>query len=507
MEKIFLDTRELDEEVRERFALTEDLMMENAAAALEEKTEQILKNHKGENFISRPSVLVLTGSGNNGADGFALSRRLYCHDYSVTVCQVFEPKSEMCILQKKRAKQLGVNFINIYDLDDFIAEKSFDLKVAVDCIFGSGFHGELPYEAKAVLESVNQIDGCTKIACDIPSGLYFKADFTVTMGALKTQLFTDKSKDVCGKISVANLGVQRSNFENSLKVQPKAFLLEEKDLTLPLRNTQNVNKGTFGHAVIVSGNKIGAGVIAATAALKFGAGLVSLKGKNLEQKNIPFEIMTDENFPTNTSAVAAGMGLGNSGEEILEYLLQTKLPAVLDADIFTCEEKENQKITLKEFLSERSKLKCETVLTPHPKEFISLLRKCALGNFSVHEILENKIELAEKFCNAFPHTALVLKGSVTVIGHKNSTENKVQLYVNRFGSNAMAKGGSGDVLSGLTVSLLAQGKNALESAVTSVLAHSLAGEKFKNSFSLTPFELIEKISEQKNQQHKFYFKR
>ena len=120
MEKIFLDTRELDEEVRERFALTEDLMMENAAAALEEKTEQILKNHKGENFISRPSVLVLTGSGNNGADGFALSRRLYCHDYSVTVCQVFEPKSEMCILQKKRAKQLGVNFINIYDVIMFL---------------------------------------------------------------------------------------------------------------------------------------------------------------------------------------------------------------------------------------------------------------------------------------------------------------------------------------------------------------------------------------------------
>ena len=491
MKKIYSDTRILDKAARSTFGLTEDIMMENAAAAMEKEISDYLKKCTGP-FLSRPTVLVLCGSGNNGGDGYALARRLISHDVSVTVCEVLEAKSEMCILQKERAKKSGVHFISFYELDDFLTETSFDLKAAADCIFGSGFHGELPVQAKAVLDAVNKEKGLLKLACDIPSGIYFKADVTVTMGALKTQLFTDRSKDMCGKIKVADLGISSSSFENCPSVQPEAFLLEESDLVLPIREKQNVHKGTFGHTVIYSGEKTGASVIAGTAALNFGSGLVSLVDKTggLENKNIPYELMTGKQLPENTTAVALGMGLGvnnDCGNEYLETLIKNKnIAAVLDADILSGEKFAEK---LNELLHSRRGLD-NLILTPHPKEFANMMKHLGLGEYDVADVVENKFECAKKFCSEFEGVTLILKGADVVIAQKNPSEESVRIYVNVFGTAALAKAGSGDVLGGLAAALLAQHKNSLGSAVHASLAHALASQKCSVNFSLTPFELI-----------------
>ena len=207
MQKIFYDTRMLDQAARDAYGLTEDLMMENASAALERFGQEHFFSPDNK-YINRPTVLVLAGGGNNGADGYALARRIVQHKIDVAVCQVYEPKSEMCVLQAERAKKAGVIFINPYDLDDFIERASFDLTVVYDCIFGSGFHGTLDAMASAVIESANKIDGAYKIACDIPTGANqdcsqgqnaaaFMADTTVTMGALKLALYSDAAKDAC----------------------------------------------------------------------------------------------------------------------------------------------------------------------------------------------------------------------------------------------------------------------------------------------------------------------
>ena len=146
----------MDKRAREDFCLTEELMMENAAAALENAVTPYVF-HESARYIDRPHVLILCGAGNNGADGYALARRLICHEFTVTCCVVDEPKSEVCKLQKKRAELAGVFFTDFYSLDDFIDAKSFDITVVVDCIFGAGFRLPLPPNAEAVLLSVSKI--------------------------------------------------------------------------------------------------------------------------------------------------------------------------------------------------------------------------------------------------------------------------------------------------------------------------------------------------------------
>ncbi|MEE3409924.1 MAG: NAD(P)H-hydrate epimerase [Treponema sp.] len=354
MQKIFYDTRMLDKAARDAYGLTEDIMMENAAAALERQGSEHFFSPDNK-YINRPCVLILAGGGNNGADGYALARRIVQHKIDVAVCQVHEPKSAMCALQADRAKKAGAIFINPYDLDEWIERASFDLRVVYDCIFGSGFHGTLDAMAAAVIASANKIDGAYKIACDLPTGANqdcsqgqnaaastdcklandsdinsnrsqakeaaaFRADTTVTMGALKLALYSDAAKDACGKIVVADLGVSRSNFESAMQAQnaaaalPCAQLLEPADARLPLRGKkQNSNKGTYGHTIIFAGTKPGAAVIAGHAALKFGSGLASLvpiAGKINFENVADFELMVADTIPQNATALVAGPGLG-----------------------------------------------------------------------------------------------------------------------------------------------------------------------------------------------------
>lgn len=515
MQKIFFDTRENDRLCREKYALTEELMMENAAAALQEKVMEHVFNPSGF-YLNRAHVLILCGKGNNGADGYALARRLMSKKIAVTVLDFEEPATEMAKLQKSRAELLGVGFIDLMELDDFIERQSVDLRVVVDCIFGSGFHGELPYEVAAVLEVVNGLTDPYKIACDVPSGMAFTADVTVTMGALKQCLFEEKAKDACGQIVVADLGIARTNFENTTASEPAAYLLEKSEMELPLRKKQNVNKGSFGHLAVVHGEKKGAGMIAGSAALRFGAGLVTLvdcstsendsdieemdsrrktsscceeSGENLAA----WELMYGNSFPEKCTAVAFGMGLGRDNRKAFErtatFLLESGVACVVDADAFYID-------GISEFLRERSNRNVSernrhyTVITPHPKEFAQLLKTCGLGDYSVEQVVSDRFSLASSFCEAFPGIVLVLKGANVIVAVKNPGEAQVKLYVNTYGTNALSKGGSGDVLAGMAGALLAQKQQPLQAAVNASLAHTEAASVANNSFSLTPSMLL-----------------
>lgn len=495
MKKLFFDSRTMDKRAREDFNLTEDLMMENAAAALESAVLPYVFDPSNR-YVDRPHVLILCGGGNNGADGYALARRLICHEFTVTCCIVDEPKSELCILQKNRAQKAGVFFIDFYSLDDFIEQKSFDITVAVDCIFGSGFHQPLSPNAEAVLLSVSKIQ-CRKISCDVPTGLdtlgngttVFKADETVTMGSLKFALYSDTAKDFTGKITLANLGISQTNFEHEGKFIADAYLLEKSEMILPWRTKNNVHKGTFGHAVTAAGEKSGAANIAAMAAFNFGAGLVSLCGT---ESSSCISIMTCNELPENTSALLLGSGFGRKNpdaQKYLAYLCEHKdIPFVLDADIFYYDE-------IKTFLVTNcsDEKNCRCILTPHPKEFSVLLAKCSLGNFTTEEVMENRLELAKKFTELYKGCVLVLKGAVTLIATWSAKENRAAVYLNPYGTNCLAKGGSGDVLAGLCLSLLAQKYNAINAAVSAGLTHSFASQKYEGSFALTPEKIIEEI--------------
>ena len=458
MQKLFDEVNSLDKRCYEKFLLSEDLLMEHAASSM--------ALYISENYSSCKSILIICGSGNNGADGIALARLLHTK-FDVKLYLFSDVKSNMAKLQLQRAQSLGVNIV---------AELS-NADVIVDCIFGTGLNKPLSKNYENLINIINSYQSI-KISCDIPSGINsfgqvesvaFEADVTITMGALKTPLFSDVAKDYVGKIEVADLGIQRNLYE----IDSNKFLLDESDMNLPFRNKKNSHKGSFGHLNVIAGCKKGAGIIAANAAFGFGTGLVSIVCH--ENLDLPYHIMQTHFISENCTAIAIGMGLGKYETDEIRKILNKDVAKIIDADLFY------------------DKLICEVlnqeiVLTPHPKEFISLLKLCEIANISVQELQDNRFLYVEKFCKKYPNVVLLLKGANVIISQNE------KLYVNSFGSAVLSKGGSGDVLSGLIGSLLAQGYKSLEAAISASLAHALGARNYKkNNYSLIPSDLIEEI--------------
>ncbi|RVZ66298.1 NAD(P)H-hydrate dehydratase [Helicobacter pylori] len=453
----------LDKRAIEELFLSEDILMENAAMALERAVLQ--------NASLGAKVIILCGSGDNGGDGYALARRLIGR-FRVLVFEMKLAKSPMCQLQKERAKKAGV-VIKTYE--ENALNQNLECDVLIDCVVGSAFKGGL--EPFLNFESLSQ-KARFKIACDIPSGIdskgrvdkgAFKADLTISMGAIKSCLLSDRAKDYVGELKVGHLGV----FNPIYEIPTDTFLLEKSDLKLPLRDKKNAHKGDYGHAHVLLGKHSGAGLLSALSALSFGSGVVSVQALECEitSNNKPLELVFCENFPKKLSAFALGMGLENIPKDFNKWL--ELAPCVLDAGVFYH----------KEMLQALEK---EVILTPHPKEFLSLLKSVGI-NISMLELLDNKLEIARDFSQKYPKVVLLLKGANTLIAHQG------RVFINNLGSVALAKAGSGDVLAGLIVSLLSQNYTPLDAAINASLAHALAGLEFKNNYALTPLDLIEKI--------------
>ncbi|MGN8541596.1 NAD(P)H-hydrate dehydratase [Helicobacter pylori] len=463
MLSVYEKVNALDKRAIEELFLSEDILMENAAMALERAVLQ--------NASLGAKVIILCGSGDNGGDGYALARRLVGR-FKTLVFEMKPAKSPMCQLQKERAKKVGV-VIKAYE--ENALNQNLECDVLIDCVVGSNFKGEL--EPFLNFESLSQ-KARFKIACDIPSGIVskgrvdkgaFKADLTISMGAIKSCLLSDRAKDYIGELKVGHLGV----FNQTYEIPTDTFLLEKSDLKLPLRDKKNAHKGDYGHAHILLGKHSGAGLLSALSALNFGSGVVSVQALECEitSNNKPLELVFCENFPNLLSAFALGMGLENIPKDFNKWL--ELAPCVLDAGVFYH----------KEVLQALEK---EAVLTPHPKEFLSLLKLVGI-NISMLELLDNKLEIARDFSQKYPKVVLLLKGANTLIAHQG------RVFINILGSVALAKAGSGDVLAGLILSLLSQNYTPLDAAINASLAHALASLEFKNNYALTPLDLIEKI--------------
>ncbi|NPA11847.1 MAG: NAD(P)H-hydrate dehydratase [Epsilonproteobacteria bacterium] len=457
MRGVYKSVADFDKKCYERYKLNEDILMEHAAY------EIALEIYK--RFEKGSSINIIAGPGNNGGDGVALARILF-GDYKVNLYMPLGAKSQMCKLQLERFLAIG----------GVLKSECQKADVIVDALFGSGLKRDLSADIIKLITKINR-SKAFKIACDIPTGIddegnvrgaAFKADLCVTMGALKLALFSDEAKDYVGEIKIANLGVSYNKYIASTPYH----VWEENDLRLPLRENQNSHKGTYGHLGVALGDKEGAGIIAALSALNFGCGLVSVVSKR--DVVIPYEIMRAQDFE-NFSAVAFGMGLGEQ-DDVIQTLAAKNLPMVIDADMFYKEE-------IKEFLT-----KDKIVLTPHPKEFASLLKITGIGEYDTKEVQKHRFELAMKFSSKYPDVVLVLKGANKIIAYNQ------KLHIDPNGTQALAKGGSGDVLAGMIGSLLAQGWHPLKAAIQGSLAHSIAG-RYEPNYALTPFKLIKRLDE------------
>ena len=484
---------------------------------------------------------------------YTLIESLYPHCTQYEITQITHYYA-IGFLQKIPISQLQYGFL--YHLLESL--QSHDM--IIDCIFGSGFSNN----KKSLQMSVNyqnlkrdfQKSHATKIACDMPSGLpnilgyegdiddilgYY--DDTLAMGGFSLSLFDSRIKDHVGKISLGLLGMETSLYRNSIAISHHAIiesdcyadsslfqfiaqpplLLEKSDMALPLRHTQNSNKGSYGTSYIIGGTMSGATLLAAKSAQSFGSGKVCVYqgflDKEYEYKDceiIYTMVLPDYHIThSHTIAFAIGMGLGYNEKQ---YAMLFKaiyklcgLESLYASDTRLCKTNLMQSTSLHDFsiipisqpafifdadILYRKELMMllpllkHAILTPHPKEFLAILQHANIvdSNCNIAYVLRNIPLLALQFSQKYPHIVCLIKGANTVIVYNK------QLYIHILGQANLAKGGSGDVLSGMIVALLAQGMESLEACLQASLAHAIASKralKKWGSFALTPLKLIE----------------
>lgn len=464
MQKVYKHCRDLDKRCYEKYHLSEEILMEHAAIGM----ERVVR----DKFCIGSSILIVAGKGNNGADGIALAR-LLSGDYIVRLFVPYGVKSEMAKLQYQRAGALSIDIVNEITQAD----------ITVDALLGSGVVGEPSDKILDFIEKLNAMSGY-KIACDMPTGISingevlhnaFMADVTVTMGAYKEALFLDKAKDFVGEIVRVNLGINSRLYED----EANTFLLEKSDLCLPLRKKLSTHKGLFGHAAIFCGEKEGAGIISGEASYRFGAGLTTLVMQ--DKITIPPHLMHSYALPHNTTAIAIGMGLGSYFEMSFldKYIASNSLPLVIDADA----------LYSPNLLQLLMKTPRKIVMTPHPKEFIYMWKALTNEEITLEHLQSHRFEYARKFSALYPDIVLLLKGANMIIS------SGTKLYINPLGCSNLSKGGSGDVLSGLIVALLAQGYTALDAALQGSLALVMASRRYSGAnYAMTSMDLINNLA-------------
>ena len=453
-----------------------ETLMERAGSALADAVERAAQR------LGVGDALFVCGGGNNGGDGFVAARILMERGYETAVLCLAERFSEAC--KGAKAKYRG-------EILGRIPRRRYAL--VADCLFGTGLDRAPAGDNAALIRFINQ-SGAYVISCDLPSGLNeggiafdpcVVANETVTMGQLKQSLLLADGADVAGKISVADIGIP---------AEGGAEVWEDADVAaLFPKKKSHSNKGNYGSVAILAGyGSLGAPLMAVGAALKSGAGYTELWLPCAESRE------TDEmrrtvfaakypacivNFytgnPLLAKAVAFGMGasVGESQYEMLQTLLKNEGcgALVLDADALNA-------------LSAYGKAplkghRCPVVVTPHIKEFSRLTGKSAA------EILADPVPCAQAFAREYGVT-VVLKNNRTVITDGARTA------INTSGSPALAKGGSGDALTGFLAGLCARGVPPFEASCAACYLMGMAGELAADAlgeYSPTACDVIEQI--------------
>lgn len=425
-------------------------------------------------------ILVFCGEGNNGGDGLAIARLLLQAGYAVEVClvKIAGKRTAGNALNLQRWNEVsGTSAVCAEDTNHFFSLQ--DSILVVDAIFGAGLSRPVTGWVAEQIRHINTAK-TTVIAVDIPSGLFsdrhtaadavvVEATHTLSFQFPKPAfLFPENTRRV-GNWHLLPIGMDKSFIEETATSQ---YLLTEVFISSLLKPRKKFShKGSFGHALLVAGSfgKMGAAVLAVHACLRSGTGLVTAHipacGYEIMQRTNPEAmVLVDEN-DTQVSAAGAtekynavgiGPGIGTTAltaEALYQYLRHTSQPMVLDADAL------NLVSMHPEWLQH---IPHGSLLTPHPKEFERLAGK-ATDDFHRHRL---QLDFAKKH-----RVYVILKGAHTAVVSPDGNT-----WFNNTGNAGMAKGGSGDLLTGILTSLLAQGYTSLHSALIGVFVHGLAGD-------------------------------
>ena len=451
-----------------------------------------------DQFVNTRPVSIFCGMGNNGGDGLAIARILSQKLYNITVYVVkhTENPSDDFNANLNRLTNHLTSFVILAKED--IPKISPDT-ILIDALLGSGLSRPATGILAEVIQVLNEIPNKI-ISVDIASGLYIdkqnekediiiKPHCSVSFQLPKLAFMMPQNAGFTGNWQIVDIGLRQDFIKNSSTPYFYTNKYEAESKIIPRQKFSN--KGTFGHALILAGSygKMGAAVLSARACLRSGVGLLSLHipecGYEIAQISVPEAMTTvdpNQKYLTELpkidsySAIGIGPGIGQETAtlEMLKVLLKTiKAPLVIDADALNILSGNPELLR---------KLPKNTILTPHPKEFQRLAGKT--------ENEYDRLELAREFAQKY-EMIICLKGAHTAVILSNG-----EVHFNSTGNAGMATGGTGDVLTGIITSLLAQGYTPQDAAILGVYEHGLAGDKgatLKGQSALIASDLVDNL--------------
>lgn len=485
--------KELDAYTMEHEPIASIDLMERAAEAL---TDAIAQHWNDKNT---PFVLF-AGPGNNGGDALAVARLLAQRSYQQLQVVLFNPKGTLsadCQVNVDRLLQVPQVHFQVVTRQ-FVPPELTPQHVVVDGLFGSGLNKPLSGGFATVVRYINN-SHATVVAIDIPSGLMgednsyndpsyiIKARFTFSLQLPKLAFFFAENEPYVGEWELLDIGLN----EEGMNQLPTDWQTQEWNDVAPMLRPRSrfAHKGTFGKALLIAGSQgmAGASILAAKAALRSGLGLLKVHlpfcNNLIVQTAVPEAITLIDYSDTcfseweetdGLNAVAIGPGLGQlkeTEEALIDQINNTLCPIVVDADALNL---------LAAHRTLLGRLPKGSILTPHPGEMDRLVGSCQ----NSYERLQKAVQLAQ---SAQVH--IVLKGAYTAIIAPDG-----RCWFNTTGNSGMATAGSGDVLTGVLLALLAQGYDPLTTARLGVYVHGLAGDlaaKKEGEIGMTAGTLVE----------------
>lgn len=444
-------------------------LMERASMSIASWISEYCKNHK--------KLAVFCGPGNNGGDGFAVARMLYLKGFDVDVF-VHDPKgkfSDDALVNLKRLRDISGISVRSFNT---IEQYNFDDKtIIIDALLGTGLSRPLEGDYKILVDQLNAKENI-KISIDIPSGLSsdglfekdavaLKTDYTLSFQCWKRSFLHPETGKYVGKAVILDIELSK---EYSEATETDYYVIDDDLIDSVFKPREDFShKGSFGKAVIIGGSygKIGAAVLATKSALKTGAGLTFTLapecGCEILQSSCPEAMFIEggkqfiEHFDIDEGmACGIGPGLGthmDTEKSFLKFLENYTQPLILDADALNIISKDHKNLTL---------IPKKSVITPHPKEFERLFGATA-NSFK-------RLELAREQAKKLG-IYIILKDH-----HTQIVTPQGNVFYNITGNAGLAKGGSGDILTGILTSLIAQGYSEEHAGILGVWLHGRAAD-------------------------------
>ncbi|MFM9908687.1 MAG: NAD(P)H-hydrate dehydratase [Chitinophagaceae bacterium] len=447
----------------------------------------------------KKTFTIFCGPGNNGGDGLVLARLLTNNGFLVTT-YITDSEKMGSVDNRENLHRLRATTTTIIEVGKVTSVKlDTPGNIVIDALFGSGLNKPLTDLYEQLVQHINA-NASEIISIDIASGLFsdkssigntiIKPSHTLSFQCYKLAFLMAENEDYLGQVHILDIGLDTQYLKT---ISPRYFFIDETMIkSIFKKRKMFAHKGDFGHAVLIAGSygMIGAAVLAAKSCMRSGVGKLTCRipscGYAIMQTSLPEAMClteSDDNFVTSFSSLqkydAIGIGPGLAREQSNNHLLKSCVnsgkPMVLDADaLFTLSTDSNL----------LNNLTAHSIITPHVKEFDRLFSG-ATNDFE-------RMEIARQKANAL-QIIIVLKGRYTLIATPGGT-----IYFNTTGNPGMAKGGSGDVLTGIMLSFLAQGYTQEHTSVLSVFIHGRAADIATNEIaieSLMPSDSIDFLGE------------